>query len=100
MYQANEITKKFMTIKGIQFSYNTKWILYLWIMNIAKLLTWKDYLLDLKRNDKYVALSNLSMYYTWKNIIKSYNNNKFKIPAPSWNDIFEFRDDSYFVSDI
>ena len=27
--------------------------------------------IDLKRSDKYVALSNLSMYYTWKNITKS-----------------------------
>ena len=27
--------------------------------------------IDLKRSDKYVALSNLSMYYTWKNIKKS-----------------------------
>ena len=34
--------------------------------------------INLKRNDKYVALSNLSIYYTWKNIKKSYkNNNKF-----------------------
>ena len=35
--------------------------------------------IDLKRSDKYVALSNLSIYYTWKNIKKSYKNNKFKI---------------------
>ena len=35
--------------------------------------------LNLKRSDKYVALSNLSMYYTWKNIKKSYKNNKFKM---------------------
>ena len=37
---------------------------------------------NLKRNHKYVALSNLSIYYTWKNIKKSYKNNKFKISAP------------------
>ena len=36
-----------------------------------------------KRSDKYVALSNLSVYYTWKNIKKSYKNNKFKILAPT-----------------
>ena len=40
----------------------------------------------LKGNDKYVALSNLSMYYTWENVKKSYQNNKFKILAPTWNE--------------
>ena len=38
--------------------------------------------LDLKRGQKSVALSNLSIYYTWKNIKSSYKNNKFKISAP------------------
>ena len=41
--------------------------------------------IKLKRSDKYVALSNLSIYYTWKNIKKSYNNNKSKISDPTWN---------------
>ena len=41
--------------------------------------------INLKRSDKYVALSNLSIYYTWKIIKKSYKNNKFKISAPTWN---------------
>ena len=36
---------------------------------------------DLRRKPKYIALSNLSIYYTWKNITKSYKNNTFKIPA-------------------
>ena len=49
---------------------------------------------------KVIALSNLSIYYTWKNIKTSYNNNKFKISAPKWNDEFELPDGSYFVSDI
>ena len=35
-----------------------------------------------KRKDKYIALSNLSIYYTWKNIKNSYKNNKFKILGP------------------
>ena len=35
--------------------------------------------LDLRRSQKSVALSNLSIYYTWKNIKSLYNNNKFKI---------------------
>ena len=56
--------------------------------------------LDLRIGEKIIALSNLSIYYTWKNIKNSYNNNKFKISAPTWNDKFELPDASYFVSDI
>ena len=52
------------------------------------------------RGENRTALSNLSIYYTWKNIKSSYNNNKFKIPAPIWNDKFELPDGSYSVSDI
>ena len=55
--------------------------------------------LDL-RNQKSVALSNLSIYYTWKNTKSSYNNNKFKISAPTWSDEFELPDGSYSISDI
>ena len=44
--------------------------------------------LDLGIGEKVIALSNLSIYYTWKNIKSSYNNNKFKISAPTWNDEF------------
>ena len=56
--------------------------------------------LDLRRGQKSVALSNLSIYYTWKNIKSSYKNNKFKISAPTWNDEFELPDGSYSISDI
>ena len=56
--------------------------------------------LDLRRGQKTVALSNLSIYYTWKNIKSSYNNNKFKISAPTWNEQFELLDGSYSISDI
>ena len=52
------------------------------------------------RKGKYVALSNLSIYYTWKNIKKSYKNNKSKISALTWNEEFELSDGSYSVSDI
>ena len=45
--------------------------------------------LDLRIGEKTIALSNLSIYYTWKNIKSSYNNNKFKISAPTWNNKFE-----------
>ena len=56
--------------------------------------------LDLRRGQKTVALSNLSIYYTWKDINSSYNNNKFKISAPTWNEEFELPDGSYSISDI
>ena len=39
--------------------------------------------LDLRRGEKSIALSSLRIYYTWKNIKNSYNNNKFKISAPT-----------------
>ena len=54
--------------------------------------------MNLKRRDRYVALSNLSMYYAWKNIERIYKNNKFKILAPIWNKEFELPDGSYNVS--
>ena len=56
--------------------------------------------LDLRIDEKVTALSNLSIYYTWRNMKSSYNNNKFKISAPTWNDEFELPDGSYSVSDI
>ena len=56
--------------------------------------------LDLRRGQKTVALSNLSIYYTWKNVKSSYNNNKFKISAPTWSEDFKLPDGSYSVSDI
>ena len=56
--------------------------------------------IDLRKIDKYIALSNLRIYYTWKNIKKSSKNNKFKISAPAWNEEFELLDGSYSVSNI
>ena len=56
--------------------------------------------LDLRIIKKVIALSNLSIYYKWKNIKSSYNNNKLKISAPTWNDKFELPDESCSVSDI
>ena len=50
--------------------------------------------LDLRRGQKSIALSYLSIYYTWKNIKSCYNNNKFKISAPTWGDEFELPDGS------
>ena len=56
--------------------------------------------LDLRVDKKVIALSNLSIYYTWNNVKSSYNNNKFKISAPTWNEEFTLPDGSYSVSDI
>ena len=47
-----------------------------------------------------MALANLNVYYNSEDIKSKYNNNKFKISAPTWNDIFNFPDGSYSISDI
>ena len=56
--------------------------------------------LDLRRGENRIALSNLSIYYTWKNIKGSYNYYKFKITALTLNDKFALPDGSYSVPDI
>ena len=56
--------------------------------------------LDLRLDKKVIVLSNLSIYYTWNNIKSSYNNNKFKISSPTWNEEFTLPDGSYSISDI
>ena len=47
-----------------------------------------------------MALANLSIYYTWKNIKSEYNNNKFKISAPTRNETFDLPHGSYSIEDI
>ena len=56
--------------------------------------------LDLRIGENIIALSNLSIYYTRRNIKSSYNNNKLKISAPTWNDKFESPAGSYSLLDI
>ena len=56
--------------------------------------------LDLRNPNKNMALANLSIYYTWKNVKSTYNNNKFKISAPTWNETFDLPDGSYNISEI
>ena len=56
--------------------------------------------LDLKNPNKNMALANLSIYYTWKNVKSTYNNNKFKILAPTWNETFDLPDGSYNISEL
>ena len=76
-------------------------------MNSENSKTSKSHVLALKLNsrlnlrigEKVIALSSLSIYYIWRSK-NSYNNNKFKISAPAWNDKFELPDGSYPVSDI
>ena len=77
-------------------------------MNTEKSKTLKSYILilklneklDLRMGEKVIALSDLSIYYTRKNIKSLYNNNKFKISAPTWRDKFELPDGSYSISEI
>ena len=56
--------------------------------------------LDLKNPNKNMALASLSIYYTWENVKSIYNNNKFKISAPTWNDTFDLPDRSYNIPAI
>ena len=58
---------------------------HIWILKLIDKL-------DLTSGEKIIAPSNLSIYYTWKNIKRSHNNNKFKVSAPTWNNKFELRD--------
>ena len=53
-----------------------------------------------KDTNKNIALANISLYYTWKNIKSAYNNNKFKIFSPTWYDEFDLHDGSYSIPDI
>ena len=57
--------------------------------------------LNLKNpNHKNIGFVNLSIYYKWKNIKSVYNNNKFKISTPAWNDEFDLPDGLYSIADI
>ena len=56
--------------------------------------------LNLKNPNKNMTLANLSIYYSWKNIKSEYNNNKFKISAPTSDDTFSLRDGSYSMFDM
>ena len=56
--------------------------------------------LNLKNPNKNMALANPSIYYMWKNIKSEYNNNKFKISGPTWNETFDLPDDFYSIVDI
>ena len=103
LYRSKEITKK--VYNNIKYKHNTKMDTIFMSSENSKTsehvlvlkLTDKS---DIRRGQKTVALSNLSIYYTWKNVKSSYNNNKFKISAPTWSEDFKLSDGSYSVSDI
>ena len=65
-----------------------------------RLLLNLTYKIDFTRKNKYVALSNLSICYTWRNMKRPYKNSKFKISVPTWDEEFELPDGSCSVSDI
>ena len=56
--------------------------------------------IKLKLPHKHIALANLSIYYTWKNVTKKNKNGKFKITTASWSEEFELPEGSYSVADI
>ena len=56
--------------------------------------------LNLKDPNKNMAVANLSIYYTWKNALKSCNSIKLKMSAPTWNETFDLPDGSYSISAI
>ena len=56
--------------------------------------------LNFKNVSKSMALANLSIYYTWKNIKSAYDNKKFKKSTPTWNDEFDLPDGSYSIAEI
>ena len=56
--------------------------------------------INLKNWNENMALANLSIYYSWKNIKSEYSKNKFKILAPTWNDTFDLPDGPYSISGI
>ena len=80
--------KTFMNTKNSKMDEPHKFFLYL------------SQRLDLRGLNKHVALQNVSIYYTWKNIRKQYKSNKLKIIAPTWNDEFELPDGSYSFSNV
>ena len=97
LYQSKQINKKVYNniIKSIQILIDNTFI------NSENCKTSKLHVLVLKITDNiHLRRGEISIYYTWKNIKSSYNNNKFKVSAPTWNDKFELTDRSYSLSDI
>ena len=58
------------------------------------------YKLNLKDPNKSIALANLTIYYTQKNITTEYSNNKFTMSAPTWDDTIDLLDVFYSIAYI
>ena len=103
MYRSKKFTK--ISIK-VWLTLFRAWKQLLWTVKNSKASEPHRFRLDLTGNlnlknpKKDMALTNLSIYYLWKNIKSKYNNNKFKTLAPTWNDSFDLPDGSYSISDI
>ena len=65
-----------------------------------KFVLYLSQILHLRKSNWYVALQNVSTYFTWRNIRKKYKNNKLKVIVPTWSDELKISDGSYSVSDI
>ena len=99
MYESKEITKKVYNTFTFTFPIQCHTIIKMEtiIINSENSKTSEPHVLILKLTDKLdlrigeksIALSNLIIYYTWENIKSSYNNNKFRISTPTWNNKFE-----------
>ena len=61
---------------------------------------WIEQIKLISKTQTNMALANLSIYCTWKNITSEYNNKKFKISAHAWNDTFDLPGGLYSISDI
>ena len=72
---------------------------YSWLFSICWGLNLSDKI-NLNWSDKYVTLSNPSIYHTSKNTKESYKSNKFKTSSKTWNEEFVLPDRSYSISDI
>ena len=55
--------------------------------------------IDLRGNKK-IALSDLSIHYTWHNIKEAYHKNKFRLSGPTWSGDVTVPDGSYEISQI
>ena len=85
MVESNELVKKDFNVDRDNIPFHEQRKIFNGLMkkdflNFRPLLNLTNEI-NLNRRDKYIALLNLSIYYIWKNIKKSYKNDKFKISA-------------------
>ena len=99
MFQPKKSSKKCLTIHVTQYKIKNNFINSENSKTINRTLLNLEYKINVKGSDEYITLSNLSIYYIQKKI-KSYQNNKFKLFGPTWNDNSESAGTSYSVLDI